>query len=353
MSLAPVTRSPRTVRPGLNPDRLVRLMRQAVERCEIDLRGMVVLTEAATGAYAVTPVIAALAGADRVYAVTRTTRHGTAGEIAEQTAALASLAGVGGAVEVGTEKHPEIVAAADVVTNSGHVRPIDAAVVSRMKPTAVVPLMYEAWEFRPCDLDLAACRARGIPVAGTNECNPAVDVFSYLGVMAVKLLHDAGVAVYRSRVLVLCDNPFAPFIEAGLSGGGATVRMADRLPSHRGTEEYDAILVAARPGPAPVLGEGEAVAIAGRWPGAVVAQYWGDVDRSALQRAGVPYWPLESPGAGHMGVLPSDVGPEAIVRLQSGGLKVGEVLARCRRQGATAEECVAAAERSGFGMRLG
>ena len=30
---------------------------------------------------------------------------------------------------------------------------------------------------------------------------------------------------------------------------------------------------------------------------------------------------------GHMGVLPSAVGPEAIVRLQTGGLKVGEVLA--------------------------
>ncbi len=29
-----------------------------------------------------------------------------------------------------------------------------------------------------------------------------------------------------------------------------------------------------------------------------------------------------------MGVLPSAVGPEPIVRLQSGGLKVGEVLAR-------------------------
>jgi hypothetical protein len=29
-----------------------------------------------------------------------------------------------------------------------------------------------------------------------------------------------------------------------------------------------------------------------------------------------------------MGVLPSSVGPEPIVRLQTGGLKVGQVLAR-------------------------
>ena len=51
--------------PGLNPQRLVRLMREAVERCELDLSGKVILTEAATGAYVVTPVLAAMADAER------------------------------------------------------------------------------------------------------------------------------------------------------------------------------------------------------------------------------------------------------------------------------------------------
>ena len=62
-------------------------------------------------------------------------------------------------------------------------------------------------------------------------------------------------------------------------------------------------------------------------PGAVLVQYWGDVDRAALAAAGVRVWPAEAPGAGHMGVLPSAVGPEPIIRLQAGGLKVGQVLA--------------------------
>ena len=68
--------------------------------------------------------------------------------------------------------------------------------------------------------------------------------------------------------------------------------------------------------------------------------------------AGVSFWPRESAGAGHMGVLPSSVGPEPIVRLQSGGLKVGEVLWRARKDGATADESIDAAERSGFGERM-
>jgi len=60
----------------------------------------------------------------------------------------------------------------------------------------------------------------------------------------------------------------------------------------------------------------------------IVVQYWGDVDRKALAHARIPVWPPQEPTAGHMGVLLSAIGPEPIVRLQAGGLKVGEVLAR-------------------------
>lgn len=37
-------------RPGLNPHRLVSLVRQAVEGCDLQLQNAIVLTEAATGA---------------------------------------------------------------------------------------------------------------------------------------------------------------------------------------------------------------------------------------------------------------------------------------------------------------
>jgi hypothetical protein len=77
-----------------------------------------------------------------------------------------------------------------------------------------------------------------------------------------------------------------------------------------------------------VLDAHDAARIARTWPGTPVVQYWGDVDRAALAAAGVGTWPPQEPGRGHMGVLPSDIGPDAIVRLQCGGLKVAEVLLR-------------------------
>ena len=185
----------------------------AVGRLGLDLSGRTVVTEAATGAYGVTPVIAALAGAPKIQAVARGSRFGTTAQVIACTNALAAAAGVEHRIEIVTSKHDIDLADADIVTNSGHLRPLDASTVRQMKTGAAIPLMYEAWELRPGDVDLDACRECGIRVAGTNERHPAVDVFSFLGVMAVKLLTDAGVAVHSSRLLLLCDNPFRPFIE--------------------------------------------------------------------------------------------------------------------------------------------
>ena len=76
---------PSDTRPGLDPRRLVRLMREAVDRCDLDLQGLTVLTEAASGAYVVTPVLAAMAGAD-VVAVAAGNAYSSAEEIRELTA---------------------------------------------------------------------------------------------------------------------------------------------------------------------------------------------------------------------------------------------------------------------------
>jgi hypothetical protein len=313
--------------PGLDPRRLVRLMNAAVGSCRLSLADLTVLTEAASGAYMVTPVLAALAGA-RVLALACANAYATAGEIRDCTMELAELAGVSGRIQLIQDKSPDHVGAADIVTNSGQVRPIDAATIGRMKPSAVIPLMYESWEFRASDVDLPACRARGIAVAGTNESHPDVGMFSYLGIMAVKQLHDAGIAVYGSRIVLLCDNPFSPFIVSSLRNGGAEVIEARTLTADVLAAPCDAVLLALRPGPDVTLGAVECELLAALAPGTVLVQYWGDVDREALSAAAVPVWPPKPPSAGHMGVLPSAVGPEPIVRLQTGGLKVGELLAR-------------------------
>lgn len=315
-------------RPGFAPQRLASLVRDAVAECRLDLSGRTVVTEAATGAYAVTPVIAALAGAGRVVAVTRPTRYGSVGEVRAATMRLADLLGVADVVEVVEDLDDADLGAADVVTNSGHVRPIDARMADRMRPGAVVPLMYESWELaaRAADVDVTALAERGIAFAGTNERHPHVDVFSYLATMAAFQLNEAGVAVHRSRIALVCDNEFAPYIALGLNRAGAEVLLRADVLEVPETDRFDAIVVARTPQAGVVLDAVAAREIARCWPGAPVVQFWGDVDRVALAEAGVGVWPPQAPARGHMGVLPSDIGPEPIVRLQCGGLKVAQVL---------------------------
>lgn len=316
------------VRPGFAPERLASLVRDAVEECRLDLSGRTVVTEAATGAYAVTPVIAALAGAARVVALTRPTRYGSVDEVRATTTHLADLLGVADVIEVVEELGDDVLGAADVVTNSGHVRPIDARMAERMRPGAVVPLMYESWELaaRAADVDVDALAARGIAFAGTNERHPHVDVFSYLGMMAVFQLAEAGVAVHRSRIALVCDNDFAPYIGLGLTRAGAEVLLRSDVLDLPEDDRFDAIVVARTPQEEVVVDAVAAGEIARCWPGTPVMQYWGDLDRVALAAAGIGVWPAQAPPRGHMGVLPSDIGPEAIVRLQCGGLKVAQVL---------------------------
>src|SRR5262249_6684444 len=178
----------------------------------------------------------------------------------------------------------DIVGEADIVTNSGHLRPLDRELIGWMKPTAVVPLMYEAWELRPGEVDLAACRERGIPVAGTNEDHPAIGVFNYLGMMVVKQLLECRVEVWGSRVLLLCDNRFLPYIESTLTRCGATV-LVDASGDPAAWAAYtpvDAVVLATTPRPHDIIGgDGapvDARAVRQVCPCGPVVQFWGDID---------------------------------------------------------------------------
>jgi hypothetical protein len=310
-------------RPGLAVGRLSRLINEAVDRIELDLADTLVLTEAASGAYVVTPVIAAVSGA-HVVALTADSRYGTAEEVGTATMALAARLGVSDRIVITKRRAATYFAAADIITNSGHVRPIVGTPAAAIQSGAALPLMFESWEAQAgrLDIDVEGLRARGVQIAGTNERHPHVDVFSYLGPLAVAELADAGVAAYRGRIAVLCDNAFREYIVDGLKAAGAEVDVAATLDGLSG-QQPDALLVALQPTGASVLSTVELDRIATGWPDCVVVQFWGDLDR---QRCRVAIWPDVAPAAGHMGVLLSRLGPEPIVRLQAGGLKVGQVL---------------------------
>ena len=289
--------------PQLSVARLARLIREAVHTVELDLSGAVVLTEAATGAYAVTPVIAALAGALRVTALTQDSRFGTVAQVTEQTNALAEAVGVRDRITITSTRDLDLFAEADIVTNSAHVRPIDATVAAAMLPGTALPLMFEAWEIQAgrVDLDLDALSERGVLIAGTNERHPLIDVFSYLGLLAIVQLADAGVPALGSRIGLLCDNPFIESMTAGLASAGATVFSGSTLEHLVVNAPLDAVIVAMTPTGRPLIAAAEAAIVVDTDPAMTIVQFWGDIDRVALEQKSISYWPRFDPGTGHMG----------------------------------------------------
>ncbi|WP_407194010.1 hypothetical protein [Bradyrhizobium sp. STM 3566] len=315
-------------RPGFSPVRLRTLMKLALADTGLDMSGMTVLTEAATGAYAVTPVLAAMAGAKHVYAFTKPGRHGTVSDAKRETLELAAPLGVADRIEILEKMNPEVLHSVDIITNSGHLRPLTAELIAQLRDDAVIALMFEAWEFRREDLDIEACARRNIPVVGVNERHPAVDVFSFLGPLAVKQLHDCGLAVLGNRIGLLCDNDFLAPLHNGLASLGAHVKTFNSVAAvHPGA--WDAFVVALQPAETPRVGQAEAAHLAACAPaGAVVVQFWGDIDRAVLAANGLAVWPTQSVGQGHMGILLSEIGPQPIVRLQTGGLRAAEWVRR-------------------------
>ena len=166
-----------------------------------------------------TAVLAALAGAEcrRRHPPTR---YGTVAEVAAGPRELAEHLGSATESRVTAIATPKLFAAADVITNSGHVRPIVGPFADAIRPDAVLALMFEAWEIQAGRFDRGPGRllvAEGCGSPGTNERHPDVDVFSFLGPMAVAQLADAGSRPTAARVAVLCDNPFSTFLRDGLS----------------------------------------------------------------------------------------------------------------------------------------
>jgi hypothetical protein len=322
--------------------RSMRLVRGAIERVGLDLRGHTVLTEAASGHYALTPLIAALAGAEKVYCVGRDTRYGSAHEVAHELRNRCAMWGASNRIDLPLDRASTPLADVDIVTNLGHVRPIDRPLLTRLKQGAVVALMWETWEFRAADVDLVACRELRIPLLGTNEHHVDLDTMGYIGPVAIKLLFSAGIEVRRSRIIVAGTGEFANIAAKALAANGADVISIDvgdvgSLASALDVlQPADALLVVDHHSGRDLIGDsGElsAAAIAAANPCLAVIHICGGVDRTALARHGLTVAPQEFASSGYMSVATDYVGPRPLIDLHTAGLKVGQAMRQATARG--------------------
>lgn len=319
-------------------------MDQAIDQLELDLRGMTVLTEAASGNYVITPILAAKAGSAHVHAITADSEYGTARDVADATYHLAELCGVRDRIEVVQEKSERVLSSVDIATNLGFVRPIDRNTVAMLSPQAVIPYMCEAWEVRPNDVDLAACSERGIPVMATDEGHPDVDVFRFSGSLCIKMLHALDIEVYGCKIAVVSTDRFGTTIEEYVTKAGASVGL---FPS-AGSDDFrafistaDALVLADYQCGRTILGRGgdmEPEDLAQTNPSIAVVQFGSGASVTELSRVGIPCFPAKQVSPHRMGLTLADLGPNPVVLLHAAGLKVGTAMKHARKIGLEGDE---------------
>lgn len=339
----------------INNLRVDRIIHRCIQNFNLDLDNLVVLTEAASGAYLYTPILAALAGARKVYAVTRDSRYGKKQDIKNQTLNEAKQKGVEAKIEVIFKKTAALVEECDIITNTGFVRPIDRKMISWMKPTAVIPLMWEPWEIREGEIDFRACRDHGILVMGTDEEKKPLDMYQYAGFIAMKMLFELRLEGCKTNVILLGGKEsLGGSINRHFKNVGINVSWFTKdgeLQSRPYSEfaeffkfhgaEFDALIIAEHSEPLPLFGRNALLdydEIKTINPSLCIGIIAGNIDIEGLKTSGIHFFPEIVLPFGYMSYQPYHLGPLPVIELYTAGLKVGEAMARARLAGKGIEE---------------
>lgn len=315
--------------------RAKKLIDEIIKKLDLDLSSMTVLTEAASGNFIVTPLIAAVAGADRVYAVCRDSKYGTAKEIQEYLHECMQLFHIPDEQICLIQEKESEAENVNIVTNLGFVRPIHAQFIEKLPFDAAIPLMFESWEFRRQDIDVTACDRHHTPILGTKETHPDLRIFTYVGMSVLKLLLENGIEVFKSRMLIISSGGYLKAIKNVLLQNGAEVVCYDPFGIYRPTEEVrtfletcDAVIVAEQCYKGMLIGN-ESQHVSVRWllnSMPLVVHIAGQVDDGLLKENQILKVPPEPVQHGYMTVTTEYVGIRPVIDLHAAGLKVGQAM---------------------------
>ena len=322
-----------------------------IEKYDIDLTNLVILTEAASGPYVLNPFIALAANAKKVICKTTHSHFAKAENVIADTIELAKKFQFEDRIFVKDNLDDLDYSSADIITNSGHLRPITKDQINLLKSTAVIPLMWETWEFHDGYLDIAACKQNEILVMGTNESHPPCDMRNYGAAFGLKLLFEAGLEIAGNKIILLgsTDTLCSPIKRAIENLGGEVIWFSSLFPSLGGNHysklksyiienaaQIDGILFAEHLFPEEIMSNAFGVSF---WelydlnPNIKIAISCGNINIDSLVNSKLHYYPRKIESFGYMTYQSYHLGALPVMDLFAAGLKVGEAMARARLAG--------------------
>ncbi|WP_413581363.1 hypothetical protein [Bdellovibrio sp. HCB288] len=297
---------------------------KSIKKFDLNMDGRVVLTEAATGVYAVTAVIAAMAGA-KVYALAKESDYGDFSKINSDMQKL-----IGGFADRSFNSRIKIIKDLseindhiDVVTNSGFVRPINEKLMDLLTKDSAISLMYEPWEFRESDIDLKQAVAKGIKVYGVNEHDQRLRTMEYIGFIALYLLLEQKITPFSNKkILVLGGSKFSDPVNKILMQNEYNVDVVSRYETATDITKYDVVILVENEDAQLLVGDEGAYISSGELMGNhLMIHICGNVDVNNVKCALIPASPKKY---GFMSFRTDFIDSMALVDLQTAGLAVGE-----------------------------
>ena len=310
--------------------RALRLVEHYIRTLNLDLSGLRVVTEVGSNAYLYTPVLAALANAQHVCARTADSPYGKGETIRNECMRIADFCGVSDRLDiVVNDDVNHAIADADIITNSGFLRPLNAESLAQCKSDAVIPLMYEAWELRETDIDIEYCKHAGIKVAGTWEDHPSIDVFDSVGTLALKLAFEAGFEVWHNRIGIWSDDAFGNRSQQALLGAGAKsaeiYNSVDKLIAN--LPQLDFLYLCDYDERRPYFGSNGILDLSQMTalnPNLGIVHLYGDVNVALLRRNGLAVFPDHDGRPKQMSYALAHLGPQPLIALQVASFRVAQ-----------------------------
>jgi hypothetical protein len=232
---------------GLSASRLDEL----VLEFGLNLSGIPVITECATGVYSLLGPLAARAGSPDVICLGRDNQFGSYEEARRQTLTQGRKLSVYKRLKFFRRSGNlwwDTLAGPVLVTNMSGVRPIDEDFIRRLEEGSVISAMFEAWELRDSDIDLQEALKSNISVVATNESHPLLQSIRSVGLICLKLMLEASIPIADARLIVIGDDPFSQAVVSALSPWTRETRLVTETEGFvelpQVVESYDAVIVA-------------------------------------------------------------------------------------------------------------
>jgi hypothetical protein len=303
--------------------RIENCIKIAIKKFEPNLHGKIVLTEAATGNYICTPVLAALAGA-KVYAYAKESKYGSLEVISDQISTIAKLFNIGTSITIIQSLDQIDLSSVDILTNTGFLRPISKDIIEKLKPECVIPLMWEPWEFRDSELDIDACAKKGIKVYGTNESDPRLKTMDYIGFIALYFLLKEKRTPFSSSVLVVgCEKFNDAIIKTLTNNGYKTTSIISKNCNALEVSQYDSIIIAEYEYPLLIISNNEKALIKCNElnENHLIIHIAGNV---SIENVKAKCYPDVPAAFKYMSYTTDYIDPSAVIDLHCAGLKVAE-----------------------------